>query len=308
MCPGAGRHPPQAQYKRAVLVHLETPVCEHLFARRWQVHASIPLMHQAPYTSMPSTNMTPPPPTPFTIDMTGTAEAFHPAERAKLKVLVSSTGTNKSSVSDEVITTSNHIEKMLREYSAKESTPEAKLAAPLAHWSKSGISFNSYWTHKYRKDEEALKVQEHKVQVTFDIRFRDFNKMGDFASVASKLPHVEMHHVEWLLTSATEKSFRSKLRIEASQDALSKASDYCRALGCTAIRAVSLSEGGMALTVKTSQGVVSQSKLDVPFGAFTSEHRSPRFYGDLHSAAQRTNSQTASTSDTAVPASQVKLQ
>ena len=74
------------------------------------------------------------------------------------------------------------------------------------------------------------------------IRFKKFKELGEFGSRLSALEHTEVTNIEWILTAATEKSYRSQLRKAAAQDALQKAQDYCETLGCTNVRAVKLEE------------------------------------------------------------------
>lgn len=207
---------------------------------------------------------------PFTINISGRAEIPHPAERALIDVVVSSSGTNKAAVSDEVITTAKHIETLLRGLSPTDQTPEAKAAAPLAHWSKTSLSATSYVPYT---NKNSAKPRQYDAKINFDIRFKEFKALGAFGSRLSALPHVEIHQIRWILTAPTEKSYRSQLRKEAAQDALQKAKDYCEVLGCTNIRPVELNEsnGGYQPLFASSYGRqrtmnVSYPQMQAPQG------------------------------------------
>lgn len=178
---------------------------------------------------------------PFVINVDGRAEIPHPAERAVINVLVASAGTNKASVSDEVLTSARHLETLLRELSPQDKTPEAKEASPLAHWSKTSLSATSHVP--YNAQKEIYEARQFNASISFDIRFKEFKALGGFGARLSALPHVEVPNIDWILTEATEKSYRSQLRKEAARDALQKARDYCEVMNCTNVRPVELEEG-----------------------------------------------------------------
>ncbi|KAK3054542.1 hypothetical protein LTR09_004271 [Extremus antarcticus] len=179
---------------------------------------------------------------PFAITVTGTAVIPHPAERAVINVAVESSGKNKATVSDEVLTTAKHLEALLRQIAPQDSSPEAKQASPLAHWNKTGFTATSHipWS-----GATPAPPRQYNGSITFDIRFKEFKALGGFGEKLSSLSHVEVKDIQWILTPATEKSYRSRLRKEAAQDALVKARDYCEVLGCKDVRPVELTEGGV---------------------------------------------------------------
>ena len=176
---------------------------------------------------------------PFTITVTGQAVIPHRAERALINVVVASSGISKQWVSDEVVTTSMHVEDLLKELSPKENTEEAKKAAALAHWSKTSLSATS---HVPRDKDGHDLARKYFASVTFDIRFRNFEKLGSFGTRLSTIPHVEINNIQWILTNITEKAFRSQLRKEAAREALQKAEDYAEVLGCKRVRPFELAE------------------------------------------------------------------
>ncbi|WPH01467.1 Hypothetical protein R9X50_00431300 [Acrodontium crateriforme] len=194
-------------------------------------------------SSNPSTASQSISPLPFTIHASGHAEIPHASERGVMNVIVSSSGTNQAAVSDEVLTTSRHVEDLLRAYEPSDNTPEAELAAPLAHWNRTSLGSTSHVP--YVDNDKPPKPRMYTCKVTFDISFKDFKALGAFGAKLTALPHVEMNNINWILTPATERSFKSQLRREAALDALQKAQDYCEALGCTNPRPVNLTEEGL---------------------------------------------------------------
>lgn len=185
-------------------------------------------------------------PTILTLSTHGRTEIPHPAERAVINVAVASQGANKAAVSENVVTTAQHIERLLRELSPSDTTPETKDAAPLAHWSKTGLSATSFMPYMPPNSKAPQKAREYNARITFDIRFKKFKELGAFGTKLSALPHVEVSHIDWILTTATQKSYQSQLRKSATRDALEKARDYCEVLGCSNLRPVGLHEGNVA--------------------------------------------------------------
>ncbi|EME46137.1 hypothetical protein DOTSEDRAFT_78518 [Dothistroma septosporum NZE10] len=179
-------------------------------------------------------------PATFEVTVTGAAEIPHPAERGLINVSVASEGLNKAAVSDDVVTTSKHIESLLSELSPEDESAEAKEASPLAHWDKTSLSATSYIPYDNDGNE---KPRQYKASVTFDIRFKEFKALGRFGTKVSSLNHVEVKNISWILTTDTEKSFQSKLRRDAAKDAMDKARDYCDVLQCTNLRPIELQEG-----------------------------------------------------------------
>ena len=205
---------------------------------------------------------------PFTIDVEGHAEIPHSAERALIHVSVASTGLNKATVSDEVLTTASQVENLLRDISPIDDTPEAKAAAPLAHWSKTSLSSTSWLPYDYTKNVHMAR--QYRARINFDIRFKEFKALGDFGGRLSSLEHTEVSTIDWILTAATEKSFRSQLRKTAARDALQKAQDYCEVLGCTNMRAVKLDETKgihrVGAAIINQQSAVSYQQMQVAPG------------------------------------------
>ncbi|KAH8661091.1 hypothetical protein BGZ61DRAFT_510454 [Ilyonectria robusta] len=158
--------------------------------------------------------------TPFVINVTGRSEIPHPAERALINVHVASSGTDKATVSSQVISTAKTIESLLRELSPQADSPDAKQASALPHWSKTSLSFTSH------------------------VPYGPHGGQKPFGTKLSALPHVEVNNILWILTPTTEKSYGAQLRKEEARDARQKALDYCEVLGCTNLRPVVLSDDG----------------------------------------------------------------
>ncbi|KAK4503972.1 hypothetical protein PRZ48_004887 [Zasmidium cellare] len=113
---------------------------------------------------------------PFELKIQGAATIPHPAERALINVHVTSEGTNKASIADEVITTSKHIEDLLREIAPKDDSAEASAASPLAHWNKTSLISRSWMPKDEHKGE--VPPMKYSATVKYDIRFKEFKALG----------------------------------------------------------------------------------------------------------------------------------
>ncbi|KAI5249374.1 hypothetical protein E4T43_00760 [Aureobasidium subglaciale] len=160
---------------------------------------------------------------PLTIAVTGIAIIPKKAERALLDVEISSTGFSRAFISEEVQLSCRRLEDLLRKTSAANDTQTARDSA-------------TYGTVL----KNAQRV--YSTSVTFDIRIRDFNKLGTFASQVAVLPYTLIHSVRWALTSTTRQAHESQLRSMAAEDALERAKDYAKALGLSAVWPVEVKE------------------------------------------------------------------
>ncbi|KJX98530.1 hypothetical protein TI39_contig407g00010 [Zymoseptoria brevis] len=179
-------------------------------------------------------------PTPFELTVSGLAVIPLLAERAIINVVVSSDGKEKSTVTKEVIAAAKQIEKLLHQVAPQDDSPEAKAAAPLAHWSKTSLSATSYVPGS--TDHDHHPARRYKSTVRFDIRFREFKALGAFGVTISSISHVEVSNTEWILTTETKDSYRFELRKTAARNAMRKAQDYRDVLGCGNLRPIELDD------------------------------------------------------------------
>ena len=168
------------------------------------------------------------------------------AERAVLSVEVSSTGKTKPQVTEEVITTAKHLRTMLEDLSrTDQQTDGANAQAAVAHWSMNSLNTTSNFVSNNKHFEASGEdgYWTYTARTTFDIRFRDFDALGPFATKLAALQHVKIHSVEWTLTQATRRQYDSELRKQAAADALQRAKDYAEALGVPNVKPIEISEG-----------------------------------------------------------------
>lgn len=179
---------------------------------------------------------------PLVMTVQGHAVIPRTAERAVLDIEISSSGTSRQWVSEEVTTSAKHLQTLLRSMSPADSSDEAKQSAALAHWSMTSLTTTSRTPIDNHgnplKDAERI----YSAVTAFDIRVRDFDKLGPFATRLSTFQHLKIKTIEWTLTEPTKKTFESELRIMAAKDAQQRARDYAQALGLTTVRPIELDE------------------------------------------------------------------
>ena len=176
--------------------------------------------------------------TELTLHISGNAEKEHPAERCLLAIMVRTKGPKKAVLAEEANAAAMTLERLLRQLSAQDKSPESFAAAAIAHWARTSFSTRDDISHDFRSS--SMKTMQYETSITFDVRFKDFSTLGYFNKTISALPLVEVRGVAWDWTPATTKSINSTLRKEAAQDALSKATEFCQALGCSRLRPTSL--------------------------------------------------------------------
>jgi uncharacterized protein len=199
---------------------------------------------------------------PVTITAQGTSTIFRQAERAVVTVYVSSEGTSQEKVSKEVTLTANELRSMLkglspktengmsfplvnlrdssRQISLQRDVGEVTPDAPVTYWKNSTLSTSSYQP----TDDKGAKLDRQFIaRTSFEIKVRDFERLGSLTTTLSTMPLVSIGQVEWRLTDATRASLASESRREAIKDAVIKARDYATILCRGKPEAVEVSDG-----------------------------------------------------------------
>lgn len=111
--------------------------------------------------------------------------------------------------------------------SSRQDVGEASEDAPVTYWKNSTLSTSSY---RPQDDKGKELDRQYTVRTSFEIKFRDFERLSILASMLSTKQHFEISHIEWRLTDATKASLASQSRQEAIKDAMVKARDYAAVL------------------------------------------------------------------------------
>lgn len=127
-----------------------------------------------------------------------------------------------------------------RQISLRCDVGEATPDAPVTYWKNSTLSTSSYRP----TDDKGKKLDRlFFARTSFEIKVRDFERLGSLATTLSTMPLVSISQVEWRLTDATKASLASESRREAIKDAVVKARDYAAVLGRGTPEAVEVSDG-----------------------------------------------------------------
>lgn len=168
----------------------------------------------------------------FTLLIDGYASIPHLAERAWVRLTVTNNAYNKQTVANNTLETASFIEAQVADLQSRADDKSGSTASeneddskPIAHYSKTSLTSTSGLEYG-----EGPPKRTYTASIDFDIRFRDFAALGDFSARVSGVDHCEISSIEWRLLPATQRSFETRLRKEASADALQKAKDYCSVL------------------------------------------------------------------------------
>ena len=177
---------------------------------------------------------------PVTIVVEGSSILYRRAERAVMSISVSSEGKNQEKVSSEVTQTSNSLQAMLRDLAPRTENGEPAARAAVTHWTMRSLSTGSYvpYTDKGNKSERKFTAS-----TSFEVKFRDFAKLGTVATTLSSMPHVSIRSIDWRLTDKTKDGLGSQARKDAIGDAMKKAQDYAEAIGGGKLAPFEVTEG-----------------------------------------------------------------
>ena len=114
--------------------------------------------------------------------------------------------------------------------------------------------------------------KQHRADTRFDVKFRDFVRLGKIATELSTMEFVRINKISWRLTDTTKASLYSLSRTAAVEDAVSKAKDYTKPLSEKIPRAIELSEQGLSTSTSSHMRPRKGMRIDT-------EHRDPRTDG-----------------------------
>ncbi|KAE8355895.1 hypothetical protein BDV28DRAFT_16738 [Aspergillus coremiiformis] len=176
----------------------------------------------------------------LTIHTVGTSTLHRQAERAVITLDVSSDGNDQSTVSQDVTRTSSRLQSLLKAIAPKQESGDPTTDAPVTFWTMSSISTGSYipWDH----DKEEHRARVYTARTNFEVKFRDFSKLGEFVSDVASDPFVSVRDIDWQLTDETKQQLGQENRKLAVWDALAKAKDYAGALNLSNPRPVEIDD------------------------------------------------------------------
>lgn len=158
---------------------------------------------------------------PLNIIVKGSSSLYISPEQAVLSLYVKSEGASQDTVSQEVTSTINQLQRSLNEL--KTASP-----APITTFSTSSLRTGSEvpWDRDGNPRERVYYGQ-----ISLNVTFCDLSRLGELVGRLSAQKYVEINNIDWRLTDETTKANSSKARKLAMQDATEKARDYAEFLG-----------------------------------------------------------------------------
>lgn len=153
-----------------------------------------------------------------TFVVAGSATKSHPAERGTVQITVSFTAADRRQVRAD--STAAHTA-VTQEAAAHQESGAA------TEWTAERVSTDAY--REYVKDSDETVLRYRSIS-TVSVTFSDFGVLADWVSDLAERPGIGVDGITWSLTDPLRVSLQRKVRIDAVQDAITKANDYAAAL------------------------------------------------------------------------------
>lgn len=115
------------------------------------------------------------------------------AERAVIDFEVSQTGKTQEGTSKQVTDTAQKLQVMLKPLGPANTSEEAKASSAITLWTMESLRTSSYDAVTSRKKDPQIVFT---ASVEFNIRVRDFEKLGMLASKLSQMPLVKLQRID----------------------------------------------------------------------------------------------------------------
>ncbi|KAH6665559.1 hypothetical protein B0J14DRAFT_492192 [Halenospora varia] len=194
---------------------------------------------------------------PLIVTVYGQSELYHRAERAVMSISVTSSGPSQEQSSQDVTSTASSIQSTLRALSPKDATGVATADAAITHWTMKTLSTSFH-------DNSTTNTRVYRATTSFEIKFANFEKLGEVASTFSTTPNVAINSINWHLLDSTRKSLETQGRKLSVQNAMGKARDFVDAFpgGEGKVLAPSELKDEKNVSVTSSHGRVMGSRGD----------------------------------------------
>ncbi|MCJ1432706.1 hypothetical protein MMC27_002063 [Xylographa pallens] len=184
------------------------------------------------------------------INVTGASKVSRNAERGVLSIAVSSEGPSQDTVSEAVTSTSNHLRATFRDLSPKTASGEATPDAAITIFSMTALTTKTYIPED--RQGNPLPPRLYSANTSFQVIFRDFEKLAEVAGMLFTTPHVSIVSTKWRLTDVTLAGLASETRQMAMRDAVRKAEDLAEVVG-RQVFAVEITDHGSLSGARTMQ-------------------------------------------------------
>ncbi|KKA20197.1 hypothetical protein T310_5766 [Rasamsonia emersonii CBS 393.64] len=160
-------------------------------------------------------------------------------------------------VSQQVTSTSNQLQQLLKGLSKKTETGAVAPDAAVTVFTVGSMRSNSHVPYDYGTRKPGQR--QYEVSIKIEALFRDFDKFGQICSQLVSTPYVEIASINWRLTDETRKALESEARKLSLLDAIEQARDYSEIVGR---QVVPVEISSMGLHRHSHQPVVQQMAQD----------------------------------------------
>lgn len=172
---------------------------------------------------------------PTVITVQGRFTAWYPAERATVRLGVAFDGPKREGV---LAAATESVQAVTDSVKALHD-PDA---GPVTWWSSDRIRV---WAQRPWNNEGKQLATVHHAAISVTVKFKDFDALADWLSLAATVPGVQVNGIDWALTEAKRTSVTTEVRSRAVKDAADKARVFAQAIGLGTVTATAIADPGM---------------------------------------------------------------
>ena len=176
------------------------------------------------------------------VHVDGSGSVFRVAERAYVRLSVSTTSTDQSEAFENAQSTVTSLTTSIRALATKTEDGRPHPSAAVTAFTVTPLSTTSYYQRDKNNQELRRLPKEHRVFSSAEITFRDFTQLAETSAELAKMPHMSINGTEWRLTQPTLDEIGREARLKAIRDAVQKANDYAGVVGRQVV-AVEIKDG-----------------------------------------------------------------
>ncbi|KAB5542908.1 hypothetical protein GE09DRAFT_231027 [Coniochaeta sp. 2T2.1] len=191
----------------------------------------------------------------------GKASVFRKAERAYVRVTISSASTDQSQAFENAQSTVTTLTSQIRLLATKmEDGVTPHPSAAVTAFTVSPLSTFSRFQRDDRGNLLERKPKEHTVSTSAEIIFRNMERLAEISAELATMQHLSITGTEWRLTEPTRLEIEREARIKAIKDAVQKAEDFAGVVARRVV-AVEIKDGASSGPGHTSHYPMRQMQM-----------------------------------------------
>lgn len=189
------------------------------------------------------------------ITVRGSAEQYHPAERASVTLAAAIEGSDKARAFADAVAIQDPLTGQLKEL--------VDLQA-VSTWSSDQVRV---FSHRPWDGEGARGATVHVARVQVRAEFTDFERLSGFLDHWSGVDGIEIGEITWDVSQKNRRLYEAEVRKAAVDDAVSKAQSYANAVRRGKVVALQIADPGMLAGPGESPSSTSVSLARADAGA-----------------------------------------